>query len=163
MPKLFEEANEYQTFTYSPYGGYPALIFDGPEDFIDRCRNLCINFSIIQDVRQFKHLNDNKYYILAPEERIKKGLKNAFAAEIAIYEDSAINKKISIKETEENFQIKVDYTEDLVEVLAEQMAEDFWLDKVEKNNYLAISANQPCIGEYNLGGYLDAEPEKITE
>ncbi len=137
MIKLLQETGK---FLYSTYGQYPALLFQGDNNFLNRCENLVVNHGLLHKGGIYS-LPGNIRYILAPQERILQGLTEYFYGEIIMEKDANpidYISEITDDETEEGeSSINLSFSEPKVIELAAARAKLFWETKVEPSDILA--------------------------
>lgn len=150
FPLLSESGN----FTIATSGnGYIGFFFQGDENFITRCINLCVNYGMLQSGKVHSY-GDTSQYILVPPDRLKNGLKEYFKGEIL--KENLIN-KVYERDDEDNI-VGTTWDEQLLEVLAGERVEEFLKEKVEYKNLLDYEGGYYPNMEYSRGS-ICAEKE----
>lgn len=140
--------NETGQFIMSRLGAHSALVCKGDEDFLQRCCALAKNYGISTKTRwaQIGSLTGSEQlrYIVVEKERIKLGLTKYFQWEVIQNCKSQIDYSCT---TNENEEIIIDWDENKVLVLAQEMTERFWREKVTSNNDI--------LRKYKVTGYTE--------
>lgn len=135
MPSILHETG---TFNLSSHGLYKALIFCGPPDFIERCKNFSLNYGLIRNLKKSFYAINNfgtteTHYILSPEKRILNAFRECIRGEMLLA--GVARKGVKIEENEDFYQISVDRDENEFEQLAQQKAEQFLTEQLIREDY----------------------------
>jgi hypothetical protein len=141
---------------------YVTFAFRGDEEFLKRTENLLVNCGAVKNTHS---INETFSYCLIPLDRLKRALFLNFRAEIVQSKTEHINYVTQqIKdEVGDVVEIQVEWDEDKLEELSNVKVEEFLSSKIIYEDLKIYRDDKPCMGEYKVGYYQDAEPERITE
>ncbi len=151
---------ETGSFTVSDSSSrYLAFLFAGNDEFLERTKNLCVNYGIVER-GSFHKFRDQHYYCLTPLDRLKDGLLNYFRGEVIFEKSEEINYVATALKDElgDTVEITVDWDEQKVMELAECKLNRFFGEKVRWENILDLSQKYSPAAEYSLGT-INAERE----
>lgn len=160
MIPLLSETGEF--YLDNQTSKYVNFAFKGDEGFITRTSNFLFNYAAVKNTHK---INEDFYYCHVPLDRLKRALFLVFRAEIVQEKASLIDyvaKQIT-DEVGDVVEVQVEWDEVKLEELANKRLEQFFIEKITVQDLNLYPNNCPFIGEYGVGCYQDAEPERIAE